>query len=170
MQRQQNIIRRGATIMEMTVAVGIMVVIGLVALVSLSGWRNQAGLDSATKQVAALLREAQSRSMTRTSGVIWGVHFDNTSSSSPFYALFSVAYSTSTAQKRTLLPSGVRFSETSIPAGSSLDITFAELTGVPSTSTTILLEFGGSGGAAEASVSRSGSGLLFFDDFNRGSL
>lgn len=156
--------------MEMVVGVAIVVVIGVVALSTLSGWRNRAGLESATQEIATLLREAQSRSMARASGVAWGVRFDNTSSSSPFFALFSVSYSTSTAQKRTLLPVGVRYAETSVPAGSSLDVTFAELTGVPSTSTTIMLELGGSGGGGSASVSRTGSGLLFFDDFNRGSL
>lgn len=170
MEDLKHFSRYGATIFEMMIAVGIVAVLGVTVAISLSSWRNRAGLDSATKQIAVLLREAQSRSMTRASGVAWGVHFDNTVSSTPFYALFSVSYSTSTAQKRTLLPSGVRFPEASIPAGTSFDIMFIELTGLPSTSTTIMLELGGSGGAGVASVNRSASGLIFFDDFNRASL
>ena len=170
MKRSAFFSRRGTTIFEMMIAVGIAVLLGATIMISLSGWRNRAGLDSATKQIAVLLREAQSRSMTRASGVAWGVRFDNTSSSAPFYALFSTSYSTSTAQRRTLLPSGVRYAEASVPAGTSLDITFAELTGLPSTSTTIILELGASGSGGSASVSRSASGLIFFDDFNRVSL
>ncbi|MEY4731196.1 MAG: hypothetical protein RL681_142 [Candidatus Parcubacteria bacterium] len=166
-----SLARRGTTIIELAIAMGIMVLLSVLVILSLSGWRNRAGLDSATKQITVLLREAQSRSMTRASGVAWGVHFDNTASSTPFYALFSVSYSTSTAQKRTLLPTGVHFSNTSVPEGTSLNITFAELTGIPSTSTVIMLEFGGSGGGGgAASISRAASGLLFFDDFNRASL
>ena len=170
MAPSEHFARRGTTVIELAIAVGIAVLIGVTVVLSLSGWRNRAGLDSATKQIAVLLREAQSRSMTRASGVAWGVHFDNTVSSTPFYALFSVSYSTSTEQKRTLLPSGVRFPETSVPAGTSLDIMFTELTGLPSTSTTIMLELGGSGGAGSASISRSASGLIFFDNFNRANL
>lgn len=153
------------TLMEVAVSLGIIIVISAALVLSLAGWRNRAGLDSATKQITTLLREAQSRSMTRASGVAWGVHFDNTSTSVPFYALFSTSYATSTALKRTRLPSGVMFSTSSVPAGASLDITFAELTGMPSASTTIILKLSGSGGGGMVSstiIVNTSSGLISY--------
>lgn len=165
--------KRGFSLIEVMIVAGIAVIISVVAFVSLSGRRNITQLNTAGQQVVTLLREAQGRSISGSeSGAAWGVHLDNVDTGKPFYALFRTAYVAANVVGQYPLPSNIRYATTSIAAGGSLDITFAQISGVPSTSTTITLELyrGGSAGGTSESVSRNSSGRIFFDDFNRTNL
>ena len=150
-------------------------IIGGVVLVGLSGKRGMSDLTSTTQQIGTLLRQAQTDSMTQKGEATWGVHFYNATGTGSFYALFSGSYSTGTVAGQYQLPGDVAFSSASVPAGGTLDITFAPITGVPSASTSITLYLvGGVNGTAtpssSASLTRQSSGKLFFDNFNRSSL
>ncbi len=129
---------KGTTLFELMVVILIIAVLGAVAFVSLFGRTGQTELTSATQQAASLLREARSRSVSQTSSTSWGVHFGNTSSS--FYALF---YSSTYAQTTTIsyyrLPPSVIYATASVPSASSLDITFSQLSGLASVSTSVTL-------------------------------
>jgi len=80
---------KGFTLIELLVSSAISIIIAVVVVVNLYGWRDKSGyLDNTTKQIAALLREAQARSVSQASGMSWGVHFESNTGAPPFYALF----------------------------------------------------------------------------------
>lgn len=163
--------KKGFTTIELLIVIGFIAVLGVVVLVSLVGRRSRLEFDNTVKQIATLLREAQSRSMAQASSTEWGVHFENSTTTTPSYALFATSYATSTRIGYYRLPQSVRYATSSVAEGESLDVTFAQITGLPSTSTSITLELTTSGGGTSGpSVTRPGSGKIFFDDFNRSSL
>jgi prepilin-type N-terminal cleavage/methylation domain-containing protein len=171
---------KGFTLLEMMIVFGIIAVLGLVAGLNLFGTKGGATLTDTTQSIATVLRQAQSDSMAQENSSQWGVHFDNTTSTSPFYALFyssNGTYASSVISSRYLLPAGICFTTSSVPAGSSTDVVFSSLSGAPNSSGTIGLEFVTGGGCASATtsataagVSRNSAGEIFFDNFNRTNL
>lgn len=130
--------RRGTTLVEMLIVMGLVTAFALIGFVNLFGKRGQNDLNSTAQSIAALLREAESRSMVQTSSTSWGVHFENSTSTAPFYSLFaSSTYSTSTAQGYYRLPGTVGYVASTLASGASLEITFAQLSGLASASTSI---------------------------------
>lgn len=129
--------RAGFTLVEIIAAVVLFVAfIVLVTTANFWGGRNKADLDGAAKNVAALLREAQSDAMAQEQGVAWGVHFANTAA--PFYALFaSSTYATSAIVGYYPLPATVAYVTATLASGASMDITFSQITGAASASTSI---------------------------------
>ena len=133
--------QKGFTLVELMVTVLIMLVIGAVVLYSLTTRHHTVDLTSTTQAVGGLLRQAQLDAIDQKSGTAWGVHFANPTNTAPFYVLFaSSTYSTSTVfGNQYRLPTDVCYSPYSIPAGGSIDVYFNQGTGLPSTSTKILL-------------------------------
>jgi prepilin-type N-terminal cleavage/methylation domain-containing protein len=168
--------RRGFTLVELLVVVVLLVVIGAVVVTNLSGKRINTDLVTTVQQITTTLRQAQSDSMAQEGGASWGVHFANSTSGRPFYALFRGSYATGTVVGQYLLPSDVGFSSSSVPSGGTLDITFAQISGAASASTSITLYLlVGQGGVSSlipssSTLSRQSSGKVFFDNFNRSSL
>lgn len=155
--------RRGFTIVEMIVTLGIIIILSIVVVSTLLSRRSQYNLQSTASQMASMLRNAQSRSINQENGTVWGVHFENSTSTTPFYALFYTAYSSSNIVTRKILPSGVRYSTSTLVSGASLDITFAQVTGIPSLSTSIVLELTvGNNVTASSSVVVAASGLVTY--------
>ena len=68
--------QRAFTLLETLITVAIMAVLAVIAVLGLSGSSSKTALDGTTKQIGALLREAQSNSMTQSRGASWGVHLD----------------------------------------------------------------------------------------------
>jgi hypothetical protein len=130
-----------------------------VALSTLYGRRNRAELDAATAQIVALLREAQSRSVVQVSSTNWGVHFENGAATTPFYALFAgPVYATATRAGYYRLPPHVVYVSSTVPVGSAKDITFVQLSGVASASTSVgLYLVGGSAASSTIRVASSGA-------------
>src|SRR5688572_9831017 len=83
--------RKGYTLSETLIVVGIIVILALVSMVSFVNRRNKSHLTSATATMTSLLREAQSKSAAQASSTSWGVHFEN--GTQPFFALFAAPYS-----------------------------------------------------------------------------
>jgi type II secretory pathway pseudopilin PulG len=129
--------RRGTTLFEIMVAIGIIAVLGLVVMLNLFGRKSATELDAATKQIVAILREAQSRSVSQADGAAWGVHFENSTATAPFYALFRSSYSSENRVGYYRLPPVVGYATTSIPEGGFKEITFAQITGAASASTSV---------------------------------
>lgn len=154
----------GFTLIEILVVVSVIAILSTIGLATLFGRRNRAGLESATSQIAATLREAQNRSVARENLASWGVHLDNGTSTAPFYALFYNTYSTSTVLIRQIFSNFVGYATSSIASGASQEITFAQITGLPSASTSIILQLTGGGNAiiATSAISISSSGLISF--------
>ncbi len=169
--------RRAFSLIEIMIVLAVAAVITVVAGLSLTSSRSGKDLKNAAVEMGVLLREAQSRSVAQANGAGWGVHFDNTDPSAPFFALFSgTSYSTGSHVGNSYpLPPNIIFDSATLASGASFDITFAQITGLPSTSTVITLDLAGgptgSGGATTTvTVNRSSSGQIFFDNFNRTNL
>lgn len=120
--------RSAFTIVELLLVVGIVVLIGLVSMPNFYKRRGTATLSAETQSIAALLREAQSRSMSQASSSAWGVHFDNTGGV-PFFALFASPYSAASIESRYALPESLQFSTATVPAGAFIEISFSQISG-----------------------------------------
>ena len=127
----------GITIIELVLVIGLVAILGTIFLVNLQGRKSQTELTTTAQQMAALLREAQSRSVAQSSSTIWGVHFENSTSTTPFYALFAGTYSVSSHAGYYRLPSTVGYATSSIASGASKEITFTQITGTASASTSV---------------------------------
>jgi prepilin-type N-terminal cleavage/methylation domain-containing protein len=151
--------KRGTTLIEMLIVVAIIASFALIGTISLFGRKNQGELNNATQGMASLLREARSRSTAQTSSTAWGVHFENSTTTVPFYALFSSStYSTSVIESYYRLPTGVAYVTSSIASGSSTNITFAQLSGLASASTSVSIYLSTNAGMSSTiSVASSGA-------------
>jgi len=154
---------KGTTLIELLIVVSIIAVISMVSLLSLLGRSAQTDLSNVTEQMASLLREARAHSVSQASSTSWGVHFDNSTTTAPFYTLFySQTYSTSTTIGYYKLPSGLAYATSSISSGSSVDVTFAQLSGRASSSASIKIYITGKGSSNSSTISVASSGAISF--------
>lgn len=129
--------KKGYTLAEMLIVLGIIVILALVSMTSFVTRRNQSQLTSTAATMAALLREAQSRSVAQASSTSWGVHFENSTNTSPFFALFASPYASSSQAGHYSLPAWVGYVSSSIRAGSYAEVRFAQISGFASGSSSI---------------------------------
>ncbi len=155
--------RSGFSMIEILIVVAFTLVLAGTLAFNLVGYRNRTNLDSAAKQISALLRTAQSRSAAQESSAAWGVYLENSAAAPPFYALFRGTYSSSTTEGRYTLPAAVNYSTSSIAEGSSLEVTFAPISGAPSAAVSITLNLSAGGSIiATSTITVSSSGLVSF--------
>jgi len=129
--------RNGFTLIEVMMVVGIMVLLAVVAFVNLSSNRNEGSVSTAASQIVALAREAQSNAVSQVQDATWGIHFENPTSTAPFYALFEGStYSTTSSLGKYPLPTGVGYS---LDSGEAINVTFAPISGAASASTSITI-------------------------------
>lgn len=175
--------RNGFTLIEIMIVVAITALIGTVVTLNLFGNRTRLDLTDSTKQIATLLRQAQSDSLSEESGTIWGVYFDNTSSTKPSYSLaYQTAFNVVTGVGNGFvklntyyLPADICYAASSVTPGTGGAIFFNAVSGSPSATATITLDLMAGGGCptlitGSSSISAAGSGEIFFDDFNRSTL
>lgn len=129
--------KRGITLIEVVIFIGLAAAFGTIAVLNLLGRKNVSEFDATVKQVVALLREAQSRSVAQSDSVGWGVHFENSTATAPFYALFRSSYSVQNRVGYYRLPSTVGYATTSVALGASKDIIFTQITGAVNASTSV---------------------------------
>lgn len=116
------------------------VVFASIVFLYIVGRRGGTEVDSATKQLVATLREAQSRAMSQSQGTAWGVYIHNTTNTQPYFALVSSStYSTSTRANYFSLPQNVSYASTSLASGASRIIVFSQISGAASPSSSITL-------------------------------
>lgn len=132
--------RRGTSLLEVIMVIALIAVFSTVATLNLVGKKSASELDATAKQIAAILREAQSRSVSQSDGASWGVHFENSTSTSPFYALFRSSYSVQNQVGYYRLPPTVGYATTSIALGGTKDIIFAQITGTANVSTSVKIQ------------------------------
>lgn len=145
----------------------LLVVVGVIIILSVATFRNFftrsafGTLDSASKQVVATLREAASRSAAQEGATAWGVHLGNTTNTAAFYALFKTSYSSANTVGYYRLPDGVSYSTSSIALGSSIDVIFSQIYGIPSATPSITLNLT-RGTATSTTIIVNSTGLISF--------
>lgn len=151
---------KGTTLTELLVVIAIIALIGVISLLNLFGRRGQVDLANTTQQIATLLREARVRSVSQSSSTSWGVHFGNTAE--PFYALFySNTYAPTTTIGYYRLPRTLAYDSSTISYGSSLEITFSQISGLASASTSLTL-FSTKGNSSSTTIHVASSGAVSF--------
>ncbi|MGC9599357.1 MAG: prepilin-type N-terminal cleavage/methylation domain-containing protein [Minisyncoccia bacterium] len=156
-------LRAGFTLIELLVTVALFVaLIALLSTANLFGSRNKADLNGATEDIAALLREAQSDSMAQEQGVSWGVHLENATATTPFYALFaSSTYAKSAIVGYYPLPSSVAYVTATLASGAAINITFSQVTGAASVATSVGLYSRGTA-SLSSTISVASSGAVSY--------
>lgn len=149
----------GFTLTELLVVVGVIAVLAFVSFANFFGAKSSHDVTDTAQRIASLLREAQSRSVSQSSGARWGVHFENSSSS--FYALFSSAYSSATVSGYYPLPPTVAYDSSTIPVGSPLEITFKQISGTASVSASIRIYLA-SNPSLSSTISVASSGVVSY--------
>ena len=135
--------RTGFTLLELILVLALIVIFALALIPNLFGSRGRTEFDAAGKQMVVLLREAQNRSIAQASSSAWGVHFENATTTTPFYALFAYPYSSSSVLTYYRLSSRVQYASTTIALGASKEIVFQQISGFASASTTVGILFSG---------------------------
>lgn len=136
----KNKFKGGFTLVELILIIALMVVIVMISILALGGRKGTTELEGITKQIVSQLREAQSKSASQVNSTTWGVRIDNATSGAYFGGYSSSTYSTSTKAGYTRLPRNVRFVTSTLPVGSFREITFSQISGLPSTTTVISLQ------------------------------
>ncbi len=137
------------SLIELVVVITIILAVGSFSVANYLNFRNRQRLDLTVREIGAVLRDAQGNAVSQQFGDSWGVRFENPAEGDDFYAMFAGAsYSAASTTRRAVLSSTVRFSDPA--AGSAKNVIFAKATGLPSASTTIIMELAGN-----SSVSRS---------------
>ncbi len=140
MVKKNNFKKSGFTLVELILVIALMVVIVMVSILSLGGRKGQTELEGITKQIVSQLREAQSKSASQINGTTWGVRIDNATSGAFFGPYSSSTYATTTRTGYTRLPRNVRYVTSTLPVGSFREITFMQISGIPSTTTVVSLQ------------------------------
>lgn len=146
--------RKGYSLIELVVAIALIVIVGFAALPVLRGRRESVALQTARTGALALFREAQARAIAGSEGVGWSVVVTR----SPLPVSFALVSGTSTTAIVTKLVAGtgVRIATTSM-SGASSTIYFAPVTGMPTPTTTLVLERDDGSASGTISVSASGA-------------
>jgi prepilin-type N-terminal cleavage/methylation domain-containing protein len=132
--------RKGFTLIEALVVIAAMAIIAVFVIPNFLGGSHEADLNSTTQKIVSSLRQTQSQAADQTLGVQWGVHFANSTNTTPFYAVFSgSSYASGTVQSVYTLPSTIAFMTSTLPIGSTEDVIFNTVSGASNMSTTIKL-------------------------------
>lgn len=152
--------RKGYTLIEMMVILGLTAVIGSVAVSNLPLlFRSTQLLDDTTDALVARLISAQQKSVSQTDGAKWGVHLDASTIGQHFYQVFyGDSYAAGTVTETVNIYPDIDFINP--VQGNTDDIIFERVTGVPELTHGIILAL-----SSDPSVYRyisvlNGSGLI----------
>ncbi|MFA5392117.1 MAG: type II secretion system protein [Candidatus Paceibacterota bacterium] len=119
--------KKGFTMIELLIVIGITAVLSVVSVGFYANQQKAKLLESTAQEIASYLKYTQQKSVSQEQGLQWGIHFDNPTSGSDFYALYTgTTYSSAVETK--YLPAGITF-QTPTP-GSSTDASYEKLTGL----------------------------------------
>lgn len=119
--------KRGFTLVEMMVVIGIVSLLLVVGSVNIRSFQSRSQVTQAAEELASILREAQSRSMTVVNGQTHGIHFE---SGDGTYTLFEgTPFSqTNATNVKYSLDASIQFSNIALTGGGK-DVIFDKLTG-----------------------------------------
>ncbi len=152
---------KGTTLVELIIVVALISILAVFSFFTLLQRKGQNDFDNAGQSMAAMLREARSRSVSQSSSTSWGVHFENSTTTTPFYALFPGSYATATIIGYYRLPTTVGYVTSSLASGASKEITFSQITGLASQSTSIAI-YSLSNSANSSTINVASSGAVSY--------
>ena len=100
--------KRGFTLLEMLLVVGITAILAGVGIPSFVNHQRAKLLDTTAQEIVSYLRYVQHKSMAQEGGNQWGVHFENPADEDGFYSLYTGAKYISPEETR-YLPKGISF-------------------------------------------------------------
>lgn len=121
--------KKGFSLIELLIVIALIMILILVIFSNFYKRKSTLDLDLTTKQIASILNEARSRAISQDKDSQWGVHFENSTSTQPFYALFYSNYSTSTIIKKYNLPNFIYYDTAYLPLGVSFNMIFKKISG-----------------------------------------
>lgn len=125
----QNFVKRklgGFTLFEILIVIAFMAIMGTVGLGYYFDYHRQTILKTTVDEMVAFLYETQQKSVGQHESSQWGVHFENPTEGTPFYASFKGAAYSDPVDKK-FLDNALDFS---YPAdGTSVDVIFNKISG-----------------------------------------
>jgi type II secretory pathway pseudopilin PulG len=118
--------RKAFTLAELLIVIGIIAALSVVSVGFYANQQKAKILENTAQEIANYLRFAQQKSVSQEQGLQWGIHFDNPTSGSDFYALYTGATYTTPIETR-YLPAGIEF-QTPVPS-SSTNVSYEKMTG-----------------------------------------
>lgn len=144
---------KGFTLVELLITVAVLAAVAAVAGINLFGYYSRQNLELTTEEFIALIRDAQNRSLTQQDGNAdgqgdqWGIHFENAATTQDFGRLFfGSSYASSTAAATNILRTGIQFTDPG--PGTSKDVIFSKVTGLPDVSVTVIISLTGDSSAS----------------------
>lgn len=131
--------RRGYTLVEILVVLGITAIVGTAAVANLPVlFRSTKALDAVTDELVGRLVLAQQKAASQAQGAKWGVHLDATAAGGHFYKVFyGNSYAAGTVTDTVNIYPSIDFVT---PAqGATADIIFEKVTGMPAVTHSIVL-------------------------------
>lgn len=132
--------QKGLTLIELLIVIGILVLIGTVGIVSLSGYRSRQDLDLSARRIVNALRDAQQRAITQEAESQWGIRFQGVDSGKDLFHLFS-GPSFTAATSTYDLPPTIEFAD--LGGNKTLDVVFSKLTGLPTSTAEVKIRLAG---------------------------
>lgn len=115
---------RGFTLLEVTISIGILVLIGAISLVSFVNSRNVRDLTTSGQNVLSILRLAQSKALAGEDNAPWGVRLEQ----AQFILFRGSTYSGSTLTQVHALPTSIEIVNINLSGGAQ-EVVFKRLTG-----------------------------------------
>ena len=157
--------KKGFTLVEIVIVLALMIAVGAVVFSNLGTRKADTDLIATDQQIGSLLHVAESNALAQQSDAAWGVYFSNVTSATttPFYALFTTSYSTSTiVGSPYLLPSTVSFTTSTLASGATTSVIFSSISGTASASMTIGLYMPKQTAAFSSTISIASSGSISY--------
>lgn len=159
---------RGFSFIEVLLVLGITSILLVVGVINMFGYIGSHNLETETRGIVAMMRDAQSKAMGQDSESRWGVYLiNNTGDARDSFSIFQadeilVASSSYTQVPGTVLEQRTMRSNVGFvtPAeGASVAVLFNKISGVPNASTTITVQLT-SDPASQKVITVSGNGKI----------
>ena len=109
--------RKGFSLIEIIISISILAIISSSAFVWFVSYQRQTELDSVSKIIISVLRDAQSRSTSGTDNKKWGVLFDNSNNKLILFRDEGFGYATATIKEENYLSQFIKIDESSLAEG-----------------------------------------------------
>jgi len=116
--------RRGLTLIELTISVAIIALVGLLAMASFVQSRNVRDLSNSGQELLSILRQAQAKALAGENNSAWGVHLEG----ARFVLFRGTAFSGAPFIEEFVLPANIEMVNITL-AGGGTDVVFNRLDG-----------------------------------------